>query len=222
MSDSPDSTKVITRSTASRVPFFVGVVALGLGLMVVWWGVRGNGPKLDDAPLPIVAKVPGFSLTERSGATVTRDDLLGKVWVVDFVFTSCAGPCPEMSMRMRSLQKTLIDTARDVTLVTITVDPKTDTPKVLARYAQKYHADEHRWLFLTGDEESKVRDLILKGFLQAIAPATKDTPIIHSTRFVLVDRRGRIRGFHDGLDVSMREQLLHDLDKLLHESDADD
>ena len=220
MSDPSDSANTITRSTGLRTPLVCGAVMLGL--LVVWWVSRMGGHKLDDAPLRVFAEVPAFSLTERSGATVTRDDLLGKVWVVDFVFTSCAGPCPEMSMRMRSLQNTLIDTNRDVTLVTITVDPMTDTPKVLARYADKYRAEEDRWLFLTGDNEPEIRNPVLKGFLQAISPATKNSPIIHSTRFVLVDRRRRIRGFHDGLAVSEREQLLHELDKLLKESAADD
>ncbi len=219
MSDPPEITNEPTRSQTSFAPVFAGVIALGL---IAAWLVARGGTKLDDAPLPVIAKVPVFSLIERSGASVTGDDLLGKVWVVDFVFTACAGPCPEMSMRMRSLQGTLMETGRDVTLVTITVDPKTDTPKVLARYAKKYRAEADRWLFLTGESEPQIRKLVLEGFLQAISPATEDSPIIHSTRFVMVGKRGHIRGFHDGLDVTVRDQLLYDLDKLLAEDANDD
>lgn len=205
---------------SSVAPVLMGVV--GIGALVLWMVARGGAAKLDDSPLPLIAPVPSFSLTERSGEIVTDGDLRGRVWVVDFVFTTCAGPCPEMSMRMRSLQGTLKETERDVTLVTISVDPATDTPKVLARYADKYHAEADRWLFLTGESESEIRTLVLDGFLQALSPATERSPIIHSTRFVMVGRNGHIRGFHDGLDVSVRDQLLHDLDKLLNEPLRDD
>jgi len=139
------------------------------------------------------------------------------VWVADFVFTSCTGPCPELSLRMRSLQKTFKQTHRDVTLVTVSVDPKTDTPKVLERYAEKFGADPNKWLFLTGPNDAYMRDLVVKGFLLSFAPATKGIPLMHSTRIVLVDREGRIRGSHDGLNVDERDQLLADVDKLLAE-----
>ncbi len=195
----------------------IALIAAGAAVLVLWLAIGRPGSNLDDRPLPVISRVPDFSLIERSGATVTRADLLGKVWVVDFVFTSCAGPCPEMTLRMRSLQETLRQTNRDVTLVTVTCDPARDTPRILARYADKYHADPKQWLFLTGSNEEAIHDLILKGFLQALAPATKDSPIIHSTRFVLVDKMGRIRKAHEGLDVTVRDQLLHDLDKLLSE-----
>ena len=195
----------------------IALIAAGTAVLVLWLAIGRPGSNLDDRPLPVISRVPDFSLIERSGATVTRADLLGKVWVVDFVFTSCAGPCPEMTLRMRSLQETLRQTNRDVTLVTVTCDPARDTPGILARYADKYHADPKQWLFLTGSSEQAIHDLIMKGFLQALAPATKDSPIIHSTRFVLVDKMGRIRKAHEGLDVTVRDQLLHDLDKLLSE-----
>jgi cytochrome oxidase Cu insertion factor (SCO1/SenC/PrrC family) len=195
----------------------LAVSGLCLLLVATWYVVCLPAAKVHDRPLPVVASVPAFTLTERSGRTVSREDLLGKVWVADFVFTTCTGPCPEMTLRMRSLQETLKRTKRDITLVTVTVDPVTDTPKVLQRYADKFGADPERWLFLTGDDERFIHNLVLKGFLQALAPATEDSPIIHSTRFVMIDRQGRIRGSHDGLDVEERDQLLHDLDKLLGE-----
>jgi len=216
MSDQLDnSASDDSRPTGRRV--VLGLIAAAIVIPGAWIAVGRSTSKLDDRPLPVISRVPDFSLIERSGATVTREDLLGKVWVADFVFTSCAGPCPEMTLRMRSLQETLKDTGRDVLLVTVTVDPARDTPAILARYADKYSADPERWLFLTSDDEQAVHDLVLKGFLQALAPATQDSPIIHSTRFVLVDKRGQIRAVHEGLDVDARGQLLHDLDKLLSE-----
>lgn len=216
MTELTDSTATYKSPRTGR-GLAIALIAAGTVVFGLWLAIGRPRASLDDRPLPVIARVPDFSLIERSGATVTRADLLGKVWVADFVFTSCAGPCPEMSLRMRSLQQTLKKTGRDVVLVTVTVDPTRDTPKILARYADKYHADPKQWLFLTGSDEQAIHDLVLKGFLQALAPATKDSPIIHSTRFVLVDKRGRIRKAHEGLDVTVRDQLLHDLDKLLSE-----
>jgi len=216
MTEQADSTTSYESLRAGR-RIAITLIAAGGVVLALWLVSGGPASSLDDRPLPVISRVPDFSLIERSGATVTRADLLGKVWVVDFVFTSCAGPCPEMTLRMRSLQQTLKETGRDVILVTVTVDPTRDTPKILAHYADKYHADAKRWLFLTGADEQGIHDLILRGFLQALAPATQDSPIIHSTRFVLVDKRCRIRAAHEGLDVATRDQLLHDLDKLLSE-----
>jgi len=204
------------QSAQGRLAILV-ISGVCIGLLAIWYAVCRPAAKVHDRPLPVIATVPDFTLIDRSEREVSRSDLLGRVWVADFVFTTCTGPCPEMTMRMRSLQKTLKKTRRDVTLVTVTVDPETDTPKVLQRYAKKYDADPDRWLFLTGPDEAFIHKLVLKGFLQALAPATEDSPIIHSTRFVMVDKQGRIRGSHDGLNVEERGQLLHDLDKLLAE-----
>jgi len=213
--ESRASTKAPSGS-AGRV-VILAVTGVCVALLGIWYTVCRPAAKVDERPLPVVANVPDFTLTERSGREVSRGDLLGKVWVADFVFTSCAGPCPELSLRMRSLQKTLEETHRDVTLVTVSVDPKTDTPKVLRRYADKFEADPEKWLFLTGPDDAYIHDLVVKGFLLSFAPATQSSPLMHSTRIVMVDREGRIRGSHDGLDVDERDQLLADLDKLLAE-----
>jgi cytochrome oxidase Cu insertion factor (SCO1/SenC/PrrC family) len=96
--------------------------------------------------IPVLGRIPDFSLTDRSGNTVRLGDLLGKVWIADFVFTHCAGPCPVMSHQMAELQKRIGD-ARDIRLVTITVDPDRDTPEVLRDYANLYGASDTGWLF---------------------------------------------------------------------------
>src|SRR6476661_7088736 len=98
---------------------------------------------------------PEFALTERSGKTVTRDDLKGKVWVASFVFVRCPGPCPQVTATMARLQKELdLANHADLRLVTFTVDPGRDNPKELAEYANRYQADPERWLFLTGKSEA--------------------------------------------------------------------
>lgn len=184
--------------------------------------------------LPVLGALPEFALTERSGRRVGLDDLTGRIWVADFFFTYCAGPCPVMSRRMAELQS-LIEKNQfnDVLCVSFTVDPEHDTPAVLSEYAEVFSAKPDRWLFLTGDKRH-LRDLAIKGFKIAVQdPEQGDDQIIHSTRFVLVDRVGRIRGYYTlmtpeeeedprrAADVAMpptvRETLLSDIRRLRRE-----
>jgi protein SCO1/2 len=149
-------------------------------------------------PLPVITSVPDFSLVDRSGETVSRATLEGSVWVADFIFTSCGGACPTMTGQMSALQETLPE---DVRLVSFTVDPATDTPMVLASYADRYEAREGRWFFLTGAKED-IYTLAREGFLLTVDDTlgTEVEPIAHSTRFALIDREGQIRAYYDGTD----------------------
>ncbi|WP_417387284.1 DUF420 domain-containing protein [Gimesia sp.] len=152
--------------------------------------------------------IEDFSLTERSGKTVTKEDLLGKPWVACFVFTRCAGPCPRVSGQFYQLQKDLKD--QDFRLVTFTVDPKNDTPDVLSRYAESVGADPEKWLFLTGDQ-NVIFHLIEKSFLMPVeenkGPARKPGfEVIHTTNVMLVDKDGRVLGKYNAVnDVEMAE-----------------
>ena len=171
--------------------------------------------------LPVLGTVPNFSLTERSGRPVTLADLHGKVWVADFVFTHCAGPCPLMSRHMASLQALLVP-SHDVRLISFSVDPERDTPQVLTEYARKFGADPERWLFLTGDKKI-IYELAQKGFTLVageIPPAERrpdEEAILHSTKFALVDGNGRIRGYYDSETPDPLKKLLLDTEKLLQE-----
>jgi len=146
---------------------------------------------------------PEFALTERSGKTVTRDDLKGKVWVASFVFTRCPGPCPQVSATMARLQKELnLRDTPDLRLVTFTVDPERDTPNELKEYAGRYQADLERWLFLTGPSEAELHKLLVDGFkvtAQRSKTAKPGDEFDHSSRLAVVDKRGTIRGYFDGM-----------------------
>lgn len=157
--------------------------------------------------------VPNFSLTERSGQTVSLSDLADKVWIADFIFTSCAGACPSMTANMSKLQKML---PPEIRMVSFTVDPRRDTMKVLADYADHYGADKERWLFLTGEREN-LYNLSIKGFKLAIddTMGTEAEPITHSTRFALVDRQGQIRGYYSGIEDEDLKRLSADAKRLL-------
>ncbi|MFO0934950.1 MAG: SCO family protein [Gemmataceae bacterium] len=143
---------------------------------------------------------PEFSLTERSGKTITNKDLAGKVWIASFIFTRCHGPCPAITATMAKLQGELLPSRPDVRLVTFTVDPVRDTPDVLKKYATNFRADDDKWLFLTGNEEV-IRPLLMKGFK---INATKNPnpkegdEFDHNTKLMVIDQQGNIRGLFDG------------------------
>jgi cytochrome oxidase Cu insertion factor (SCO1/SenC/PrrC family) len=215
--DSSDASAMLPSSAGQTVRRVVIVVLfVGVAVMMLF---RSRGTALDTSakPLPVVGQVPEFSLTERSGKTVTHADLLGTVWVADFVFTTCAGPCPELSLRMRSLQKDIVKYGGKVKTVSFSIDPTYDQPPVLQAYAKRYQADPDLWWFLTCNDDKMMHDLVKAGFLQAVTPAGGGAPIIHSTQFVLIDQQGRIRSWHDGLQVASKALILKDIEFLLAE-----
>jgi len=164
-------------------------------------------------PPPVLGEVPDFALTNRDGRTVHRADLAGEPWVADFIFTRCAASCPMMSMRLARLNRELPADLR-VRLVSFSVDPDYDSPEVLERYAQSFKAPA-RWLFLTGPRETVYR-LTKEGFKLAVdaAGGSADEPILHSTRFVLVDGQGRIRSYYEAFDEPSMKKLRRDLEAL--------
>jgi protein SCO1 len=167
-------------------------------------------------PPPVLWSVPDFKLTNRDGRTVTLKDLAGAPWVADFIFTRCPASCPMMTARMARFNRGLPRNL-PVRLVSFSVDPKNDTPAVLQTYAQSFRAPD-RWLFLTGDGEQIYR-LSKEGFKLGIdnTPPPAQTasptaePILHSTRFVLVDGQGRIRGYYEAFDEESMKRLERDL-----------
>ncbi|MDB6155814.1 MAG: hypothetical protein JWL90_4267 [Chthoniobacteraceae bacterium] len=162
-------------------------------------------------------QLPDFSLIERTGRPVTSAELRGKVWVADFFYTSCPGPCPMMTSRLSEIHKATRD-EKDVFLVSISTDPLKDTPDVLKQYAAKFGADE-RWLFLTGEKDS-IYTLANKGFKLSVSDegGTEREPVTHSTKLVLVDRNGTVRGFYDSQTEEETKKLIQDIKRLLKET----
>jgi len=148
--------------------------------------------------LPVLGQVADFTLTNQFGRVVSLADLRGHVWVGDIIFTRCPGPCRKMTRQMKELEKAL-PVGSDVKLVTLTTDPEYDTPKVLKKYGEDYSADPNRWMFLTGTK-SQIRKLGVDSLkLTALEkePGEREDPndlFIHATIFVLVDRKGQLRG----------------------------
>jgi protein SCO1/2 len=199
----------------NRGPFLIrcAIVALLLlpvaGVLATWmWRHPGKS-----SGLPEYGRVGEFSLTESAGQPVTAADLRGKVWVASFIFTSCTGSCPIMTHHLAQAQAGL-PVRDDFKLVSVSVDPERDTPAVLARYAEKNGADRTRWWFLTGGK-AQIRQLARATFKLPV-DGSGDT-VDHSSKFVLVDRNGVIRGYYDGLEVETVKQLVRDVERVLAE-----
>src|SRR6266852_504296 len=159
--------------------------------------------------------VPEFVLLNQDGKNFGSAQLRGKIWIADFIYTTCPGPCPMISTRMSELQKPLEKT--DVHLVSFSVDPERDSPEVLHGYAEKLRADPARWDFLTGPK-SAIYKLSHDGFKLAVADGSDETGIpVHSTRMVLVDRHGEIRGYYEATAADAVTKLLADTSHLLRE-----
>jgi protein SCO1/2 len=159
--------------------------------------------------------VPSFQLINQNGQPFGSAQLAGKIWIADFVYTTCPGPCPMISNRMSELQKPLEKT--DVHLVSFSVDPEKDTPEVLRGYAERLQAEPGRWDFLTGPK-SAIYKLSHDGFKLAVSDGSDAEGLpVHSTRMVLVDRHGQIRGYYDATEADAITKLAADTNHLLRE-----
>ena len=164
------------------------------------------------APLPVFGHVPDFKLTSQSGELFDGKSLDGKIWVADFIYTHCPGPCPRMSSQMRRVQNA-VTAIPDVRLVSFSVDPERDTPPVLAEYAKRYQAQPGRWFFLTGDR--KILDSLDR---QAFMLGNVDGSMQHSTRFVLIDRHGNVRGYYGTSEDDPTVRLIVDIRRLARDN----
>jgi protein SCO1/2 len=178
-------------------------------LVVAMLGVIGTGlwARFRPEPLPVLYEGPTFALTDQEGRPFGSKDLRGKVWVADFVFTTCPGACPKMTMRMSGLQRSVPD--QGVHFVSFTVDPERDTPEVLKKYAQGFDADAARWHFLTG-EKSALFDTAAGLKLTAAPAGTFGPEIVHAEKFLLLDGDGRVRGIYDSADEQDLKKLSAD------------
>jgi protein SCO1/2 len=161
--------------------------------------------------LPDLGAVPAFKLTDETGVAFGNETLANKIWIANFIFTTCHGPCPRMSAQMKKLQAQTKDMS-DVNLVSFTIDPENDTPTALSVYAKTYEADPDHWHFLTGPA-MELNKVSYDGFHLAHIGG----PLEHSSKFALVDRKGTIRGYYESNDPDAVKQLLEDVIQLRKE-----
>lgn len=162
-------------------------------------------------------QIPYFELTNQDGKTVSRDDLLGHVYVADFFFVTCPTICPKMTTNMSYIQNKFKGHP-NLRFVSITVNPEYDTEEILKEHSEKVHADTKTWDFLTGSKDS-IYSLAFNGFFvsaqrDSIAPGG----FLHSGMLILIDKNAHIRGYFDGTTHKVvKEQLIDAIDILYKE-----
>jgi len=191
--------------------------------------VRQERYRAAHPPLPVISNLGDFNLTNQLGAAVSLGDLRGKVWVADVIFTRCPGPCLTLSKMFAELQEQLPDN-KNVKLVSMTVDPDFDSPEILSRYGKKLGTKSDRWWFLTGDK-AELRRLAIRDFQFVVLDKNKekmeseDDLFVHSTYFMVVDQKGRVRKIIDSLEPENADeksptaidQALATIEQLLNE-----
>ena len=180
----------------TRLIVAIGTLSVALALSLA---ARSMRPKA----LPVYGPIPDFRLVDERGVARDASSMRGQVSVVDFIFTRCTSSCPRLTARMVELQSRLEHERSGARLVSISVDPDNDTPAVLSEYAARVHADPSRWSFLTGDEQEVERAVVLGFKVSAakIAMGAGTYDVIHGDWFVVVDRRGRLRGYYPTTDL---------------------
>ena len=173
-------------------------------------------------PAPVLGNVPPFSMTDQRGQPFGSSDLVGMVWVADFIFTSCQTMCPLLTDKMGQLVHRSRQLGPEVHFVSFSVDPERDTPARLADYAGRYHADPRKWSFLTGTLAS-IQAAVVDGFKIGVdrhKTADDFWDIVHGEHMVIVDRGLRIRGYFDSSEASLN-LLLEALGQVTNEPVSD-
>lgn len=180
-------------------------VAVAIFLAITYFFKNTN----QEDSLPVIGGIPDFEFIDSEGRYVGLSSLKGKVWVADFIFTTCTMACPIMTGNMNIIHKKYKKND-DIRLVSISVYPEYDTPEVLKKYASQYEANTDTWHFLTGNE-STVKEVIKDGF----KIGDYEDIIFHSEKFALVDRNGMIRAYYNGMKSEDMKKLKKDINNLL-------
>ena len=190
------------------------------------WAVPKIIAKFQKSDLVEIGPVPAFELTDQNDKKISDKDYLGKVYVVEFFFSTCPTICPKMNQSMLQLQEAFYGNP-NFGLASITIDPEHDTAAVLKEHADLLGVKHYNWHFLTGDKEY-IYNLANKGFNLYAGENNKVAGgFEHSGLFALVDKEGKIRCrkdaqgnpilYYDGLETSGVEAIKEDIKKLLEE-----
>ena len=191
----------------NRTIYFIMVTVILLGAGASWVIQKANS----SYDIPILKPVPEFSFINQDGDPFTEKDLNDKITILDFIFTSCAGPCPIMTHNMTGLYRSFSQ-VEEVQFVSITVDPDVDTQDILKQYAKINGVNDDRWQFITSNIEA-IKDLKKNGFMLY----AEELPRGHAIKFVLIDQNGQIRKYFDGTEEASMAVLMKDITILVKE-----
>jgi len=200
---------------SKKAVFYIGFFVV---LFLVFYGVMTSLTDLGKQKLPVLNTVLPFSFTRQDGHTVTKQDVAGKTYIVEYFFTTCKGICPKMNKNMAAVYGELKN-EKDFLILSHTVDPDTDSVPTLKRYADSIGANVENWWFLTGAKEDLYRTARESYILDDPKNSSKNITeqFLHTQFFCLVDREGVVRGIYDGLKKDEVNQLVTDTKLLLHE-----
>ena len=211
-----ESVETQTAAIPRAVFFFAALMMIVAGLVALWAArnfmtapAPGNQEIAESPQIPPGEWVTSFELQERNGKTVGSEDLKGQVWVANFFYSTCPGSCRQQTMLVSSLEKDFRD--KGVRFVSITCDPKQDTPTALREYAHDFNAPKD-WWFLTGDL-LYIRRIGAEFFTLAVSEKG------HQDRLAVVDKWGNVRGRFNWHDEQQMEKLKELVDELVVETE---
>lgn len=167
------------------------------------FGVAFGCSKKSTDELLVIAELPEFSLVDQDGQVFNRESMEGDLWVSAFVFTHCRATCPRLTAQMKRLQGS-VSTVPSAHFLSVSVDPRNDTPAVIKAYMTKNGLDEANWRFVTGTEQA-IQHFVVDGFQVGYGKTRQAAELTHSNSFALVDDRARIRGYYSSEDDGIAE-----------------
>jgi len=175
-------------------------------------------PGFSEVKMPVLSNVQPFSFTSQDRKQITDKDLIGKVCVVEYFFTTCKGICPKMNRNMKTVYEKFKG-ENNFLILSHTVDPETDSVGRMKQYADSLGANSNTWLFLTGRKDSLYSAARLSYLLDDPKNnnGKMEEQFIHTQFFALVDKNGSVRRIYDGLKQDELNELIKDIDKLLVE-----
>ncbi|NEY73956.1 SCO family protein [Bacillus mesophilus] len=186
------------------------MMGLFFSLLLIVSGCGGNGLEVpSDA-----TTVENFTFTNQNGEEYGLEQLKGKVWVADFIFTNCDTVCPPLTANMSKLQDMAKEKGLEVEFVSFSVDPENDTPEKLLTFGEQFDADFTNWNFLTGYSQSDIEAFAPKSFAAIVQKPKSDDQVIHGLRFYIVNQDGIVVSSYNGLENPPYEQMLDDISKL--------
>ncbi len=194
----------------SAYHFFGLALILSAGLFFLYDGIMAR------VSLPVYGDedhfIEEFSFTDQNGSSFNSEDYKDKIWVVHSFFTSCPTICPEMMKTMQNVHN-LVRNDSEVMLLSISIDPKHDTPERLLMYSDRWNMDPTQWKLLTGEKKMTYR-LLRNSFLQGATDVGSDDGFIHSENIVLVDSNGKIRDIIPGTDKGASTAIVKSIKRL--------
>lgn len=189
----------------------ISILIIGI-VLSIFFIIFSFNKEFHRSKLSAISHVESFHLIDQNGEIFDSNmQLSGRVWVANFIFTTCTDVCPLLSANMAKLSRTF-ESIKGIKLVSFSVNPEVDTPKVLKDYSYRFNSRDTDWYFLTG-KRSDLKSIIVNQFKLG----SVEDPIFHSSYFVLVDRNGFIRGYYDGTQQEGINQLFKDASRLYRE-----